>query len=111
MSDAELVSAERMRQTASSCGWSMEELSARYLQAARKDLDALEGALSAQLAADAARIAHGLAGASEMAGIPGMGILLREIEEVARKGDLPGACALAEEAETCYAALRRLLRP
>ena len=109
MSESELVSADRMRQTARSCGWTMEELAARYLDAARKDLDEVAHALAARHLEDAGRVAHGLAGASEMAGIPGMGAVLRRLEQTARAGDLEGALALARDAEARLGELRRVL--
>lgn len=109
MSGRDLLSADRMRQTARSCGWTMEELGQRYLRAARKDLDALAEALASDQAEDASRIAHGLAGASEMAGVTGMGALLRRIEQAARSGDLDTSRALAREAEAGLAQLQGLL--
>lgn len=109
MSLGELIDRAAMLEMAEGCGWTFAEFAARYREEADRELAAIDAALAAGDTAGAARRSHGLAGASVMAGVPGMHDVLRRLEASARAGELERAGVLRDEAAATLAQVKRAL--
>ena len=110
MTAGEPIDREAMREMAEGCGWTFAEFAERYRDEADREMAAIAASLEAGDAAGAARRAHGLAGASVMAGVPGMHEVLRRLENSARAGEFERAGELHDEAAATLDRVKESLR-
>jgi HPt (histidine-containing phosphotransfer) domain-containing protein len=67
------------------------ETARRYTEQTREDLETLQKAITAGIAAEVKRVAHKVAGSSAMCGMNAMAVLLRNVERMGHERQLANA--------------------
>jgi HPt (histidine-containing phosphotransfer) domain-containing protein len=85
--DTPQIDAGALRDAATGCGWTLDELVRFYEPRARAELDKIREALETGSAATLARLAHGAAGSSATLGCTSLANLYRELSDAASATD------------------------